>query len=113
MRVRTSTTRNSVETARIAIARNATRFPPCCRRRAAGTPEPIPSARKGGTTVSLGEMFSSQQTDDGAPAGAMEVVVARMGANGKPELACVGSEQAARDFLEGRRTRPSKTPVDR
>lgn len=62
--------------------------------------------------VSLSEIFSSVETEDGAPAGSIELVVARIGANGKPELACVGSEQAAREFLEGRGARRSREPVD-
>jgi hypothetical protein len=53
----------------------------------------------------LAEMFAgrdaSVQTPDGVISrdGATEVVMARIGADGKPVMACVDNEQAARRFL--------------
>jgi hypothetical protein len=55
----------------------------------------------------LASIFATHQsetieTDDGfmALGGSMEVVVARIGADGKPVLGCVDTEEAARRFFE-------------
>jgi hypothetical protein len=48
------------------------------------------------------EQNETIETDDGfmALGGSMEVVVARIGADGKPVLGCVDTEEAARRFFE-------------
>jgi hypothetical protein len=55
----------------------------------------------------LADEGGSYETADGvsAPASAFEVVLARIGTDGKPVMACVDNEQSARRFLEA--------PVDR
>ena len=57
--------------------------------------------------IELGPLFAAKarevvETSNGlsAPMGQLEVVVARIGADGRPVLACVDSEEAARRFLE-------------
>jgi hypothetical protein len=64
--------------------------------------------------TSLSAMFASPDGEaSDHPFGPPEVVVARIGADGKPELSCVGSEAAARRFFESERgSKPSKQPQD-
>ncbi|MDQ3280073.1 MAG: hypothetical protein M3Q69_01525 [Acidobacteriota bacterium] len=66
-------------------------------------------ARIGARQAALTELFArfaqpgdSVESSDGvsAPAGTMEVVVARLGTDGKPVIGCVDNSESARRFFE-------------
>lgn len=86
------------------------------RRAVAGNDAPTGAAmRIEPQPITLGEIFATPEhasESDGVP-GAPEVVMAKIGTDGKPVLACVESEVAARRFLDAKPDGlPTKQPKD-